>query len=182
MAGKMNLRDRAKSLWLSGMKAVGNTAASIASNTRYKVDEVTLQNRRREVLGDLAVKAYALWLKGEAFPEEMDKMLRELNKLDEQLNDMRAEKYASRLQQDTPADAEETAEEPGEPEEPEQEEEEEDPESFPAESSPVRAEINELFDAESSVGSAAAKVNSSLQQLSDRLQRFPKNDEGEEKP
>ena len=95
MAGKKDMRDRVKSLWIRGMKAVGNTAASIANNTRYKVDEVTIQNRRREVLGDLAQKAYALWLKGEAFPEEMNKMLEELKTLDEQLNDMRAEKYAS---------------------------------------------------------------------------------------
>ena len=74
------------------MKAIGNTAASIANNTRYKVDEVTIQNRRREVLGDLANKAYALWLKGETFPEPMTRMLQELKQLDEQLNDIRAEK------------------------------------------------------------------------------------------
>ena len=73
------------------MKAIGNTAASIANNTRYKVDEVTIQNRRREVLGDLANKAYALWLKGETFPESMTRMLEELKQLDEQLNDIRAE-------------------------------------------------------------------------------------------
>ena len=95
MAGKKDMRDRVKSLWIRGMKAVGNTAASIANNTRYKVDEVTIQNRRREVLGDLAQKTYALWLKGESFPEAMNRMLEELKKLDEQLNDMRAEKYAS---------------------------------------------------------------------------------------
>ena len=45
MAGKKDMRDRVKSLWIRGMKAVGNTAASIANNTRYKVDEVTIQNR-----------------------------------------------------------------------------------------------------------------------------------------
>ena len=43
---------------------------------------------RSEVLGDLAQKAYALWLKGESFPEEMSKMLEELKALDEQLNDL----------------------------------------------------------------------------------------------
>ena len=94
MSGNKDLRDKAKSLWIKGMKAIGNTAASIANNTRFKVDEVTIQNRRREVLNDLAHKAYALWLKGEAFPEQMEKLLEELKKLDEQLNDMRAEKYA----------------------------------------------------------------------------------------
>ena len=54
MADRNSFRDKAKSIWLRGMKAVGNTAASIASNTRFKVDEMTLQNRRRELLGDVA--------------------------------------------------------------------------------------------------------------------------------
>lgn len=95
MTGKKDIQDRIKSLWIKGMKVIGNAAASIANNTRYKVDEATIQNRRREVFGDLAHKAYALWLKGESFPEPMTRMLEEIKKLDEQLNDMRAEKYAS---------------------------------------------------------------------------------------
>ena len=72
MSGSKDLRGKVKSLWISGMKAIGNTAANIASNTKYKVDEVTIQNRRREILNDLAHKAYALWLKGEPFPEQMN--------------------------------------------------------------------------------------------------------------
>ena len=39
MAQKTEMRDRIKALWIRGMKAVGNTAANIANNTRYKVDE-----------------------------------------------------------------------------------------------------------------------------------------------
>ena len=89
MAGKKDIRERAKALWIKGMKAVGNTAANIANNTRYKVDEVTIQNRRREVFNDLAHKAYALWLKGESFPEPMVKMLDELKQLDEQIRKSR---------------------------------------------------------------------------------------------
>ena len=81
MSEKKDIRERVKSLWIKGMKAVGNTAASIANNTRYKVDEVTIQNRRREVLNDLAYKAYALWLKGEVFPEQMDRLIEAINKV-----------------------------------------------------------------------------------------------------
>ena len=161
MAEKKDIRDRAKSLWLKGMKAIGNTAASIANNTRYKVDEVTIQNRRREVMGDLAVKSYALWLKGVEFPEEMTRMLEELKTLDEQLNDMRAEKYAS---MGRVPESETQEEEP---------EEEEDEEPLPVEDSPVSAEINELFDNADSVDKSAEKINSSLEQLSDRIRRFP---------
>ncbi len=172
MAGKINIRDKAKVLWIKGMKAVGNTAANIANNTRYKVDEVTIQNRRREVLNDLAHKTYALWLKGETFPEAMTKMLAELKQLDEQLNDMRAEKYASSNRTVRPAAGEETAEP-----EAEEEEADEDPVFIPAEDSPVSTEINGFFDGTASVGKTAEKVNQSLDQLSDRIRSFPQGTE-----
>ena len=174
MADKKDMRDRFKSLWIRGMKAVGNTAASIANNTRYKVDEVTIQNRRREVLGDLARKAYALWLKGEEFPEEMNKMLEELKALDEQLNDMRAEKYASSGKTYyTPEDAADETEV--------YTEEEEDDDSFGSQDdSAVRTEINAFFDSESSVGKTAEKVNQSLEQLSDRIRSFPQSEDLED--
>ena len=172
MSSKINIRDRAKTLWIKGMKAVGNTAASIANNTRYKVDEVTIQNRRREVLNDLAHKTYALWLKGEKFPEPMSRMLDELQRLDEQLNDIRAEKYASSgktMKPVTETNSKET-EPPGDEDEyPDQNEE-----------SPVSAEINDLFDGVSTVGRTAEKVNQSLDQLSDRIRNFPQADIGDE--
>ncbi len=174
MADKKDMRDRFKSLWIRGMKAVGNTAASIANNTRYKVDEVTIQNRRREVLGDLARKAYALWLKGETFPEEMNRMLEELKTLDEQLNDMRAEKYASSGKTYCPSEGSITeTEEPAE--------DDEDDNSFDSqEDSALRTEINAFFDSDCSVGKTAEKVNQSLEQLSDRIRSFPQSENGED--
>ena len=177
MAEKKEIKDRFKSLWLKGMKAVGNTAANIANNTRYKVDEVTIQNRRREVLNDLAHKAYALWLKGEVFPEPMDRMLEELNQLDEQLNDMRAEKYASsnKINQTASEEKTEAAEEKEEAEE-----EEDIPSFIPDKESPVSTEINELFDGAASVGKTAEKVNQSLEQLSERIRSFPQSDSQKE--
>lgn len=149
------------------MKAIGNTAASIANNTRYKVDEVTIQNRRREVLGDLANKTYALWLKGESFPESMTRMLEELKHLDEQLNDIRAEKYAASLTGSVATDAEQSDE--GN----EEEAEEEDELPVSEENSSVSAEINGLFDNTVSVGKMAEKVNSTLDQMSERIHSFP---------
>ena len=173
MAGKINLRDRAKSLWIKGMKAVGNTAANIANNTRYKVDEVTIQNRRREVLNDLAHKTYALWLKGETFPEAMTKMLTELKQLDEQLNDMRAEKYAMNNNKPAAEPVNASGDEDGNGQQEEDEETDEDPDELPAEDSPVTVQINSLFDGAPSVGKAAQKVNAGLDQMSDRLRNFP---------
>ena len=83
-----------KNIWLKGMEAIGNTASNIASNTKSKVDEMNLVNRRAEILKDFGNQAYALFLKGEHFPEELDAQLRELVKLDEDLNDLRAERLA----------------------------------------------------------------------------------------
>lgn len=167
MSVSKDIRDRAKTLWIRGMKAIGNTAASIANNTRYKVDEVTIQNRRREVLGDLANKAYALWLKGEQFPESMTKMLGELKQLDEQLNDIRAEKYAASLSGAASASEEQTDENNSE----ETDEEEELPDS--ENNSAVSAQINGLFDNNASVGKMAERVNSTLNQMSERINSFP---------
>ncbi len=180
MADRLDIRDRAKALWLRGMKAVGNTAASIANNTRYKVDEVTIQNRRREVLGDLANKAYALWLKGESFPQPMVRMLEEMKKLDEQLNDMRAERYAASMSiKDSGASQDREGNETNDPGS--EDTAKDDPADFPAEQSPVCTEINELFDNASSVGKMAEKVNSALNQMSESIKKFPANEEETEK-
>ena len=173
MSEKKDIRDRIKSLWIKGMKAVGNTAASIANNTRYKVDEVTIQNRRREVLNDLAYKAYALWLKGEVFPEQMDKLLNELKQLDEQLNDIRAEKYALSQKPDR---TEYSVTDAGE-----SEEQDEEPPFIPEGNSSVSTEINEMFDNVSSVGRSAEKVNNALEQMSERIRKFPTDSETGEK-
>ena len=159
-------RGKAKQVWLKGMQAVGNMAASIANNTKYKVDEVTIQNRRREVMNDLAVKTYALWLKGIELPDELERMLNELQDLDNQLNDMRAAKYASTgkaalpettAADDSPEDGENAAEIPM-------------PDIAP---SPVSTEINGLFDDHSTVKHMAEKVNSTLDQMSERIRSFP---------
>lgn len=180
MAVRIDLRDKAKALWIRGMKAVGNTAASIANNTRYKVDEVTIQNRRREVIGDLASKAYALWLKGEEFPEQMTGMLEELKHLDEQLNDMRAEKYAlsgKTAEADTSTDVN-----PDESNGPDDEENEDDGALvISGNDSPVCTQINDLFDGTSSVDKMADKVNSTLDQMSERIRSFPDTKSNEEK-
>ncbi len=83
-----------KGIWIKGMEAIGNAASNIATNTRSKVDEMNLMNRRTEILSDFGEKSYALWQKGERFPEELEEELDELQKLDERLNDLRAERLA----------------------------------------------------------------------------------------
>lgn len=168
-----NIRDKAKAVWLKGMEAIGNTAANIANNTKYKVDEVTLQNRRREVMNDLAGKTYSLWLKGIHFPDELTKMLNELQQLDDQLNDMRAAKYASTQKTESVPDkfiSEKNEETDDELEK-----------AIIDNSSPVSTEINNLFDDNVSVGKMAEKVNNSLEQMSDRIRRFPIENHADDK-
>lgn len=90
-----DLRKGFKEIWMKGMEAVGDTASKIASNTKYKVNEMNLVNRRREILSDFGTRAYELWQKGEHFPEELESLLAELSRLDTELNEIRMEKLAS---------------------------------------------------------------------------------------
>lgn len=84
-----------KGIWLKSMEAISNTASNIASNTKYKVDEMNIVNRRREILSDFGARSYELWQKGEKFPECLEALLKELSELDEALNAIRTEKLAN---------------------------------------------------------------------------------------
>ena len=199
MAGVNNIRDKAKLLWIKSMKTIGNTATNIANNTKYKVDEMTIQNRRRELSGDLSHVVYSLWLKGNEFPPELTKMLEEIQALDNQLNDMRAEKYAQGetattekgIIKNNSEDNDETEEtfgtEPATEKQPEEKmkkeeageatEEEETLDEVIIISSPsLQSEINGYFDDGTSVDKAAEKVNVSLNQLTDKIRAFSADD------
>ena len=187
MAGFNDIRDRAKSLWMKGMNSIGNTAANIASNTRLKVDEMNLQNRRRELSQDLSGRVYSLWQKGESFPPEIERILQELQDVDEKLNDMRAARYAQAGQAEAGTEADDAP--AAEPEADEAEDEEtvtpEDERLTDIEahvqhamedtSSALKQEINSHFDHEA-IKNKAAKVNSSLNELSEQMQRFDQQD------
>lgn len=98
-----------KSVLLKGMEAISNTASNIATNTKYKIDEMNLLNRRHEIISDFGSKAYQIWQKGEEkFPEELDLLLQELSRIDEAMNTMRAERVAAAPQL-TKEEAEEAA-------------------------------------------------------------------------
>ena len=195
MAGANNIRDKAKLLWIKSMKTIGNTATNIANNTKYKVDEMTIQNRRRELSGDLSQVVYSLWMKGNEFPPEVTKMLEEIQELDNRLNDMRAEKYTQgetattekAIIKNNSEDDDETEEafgtEPVAEKQPEEKmnkeetgeatEEEETPNEVISISSPtLQSEINGYFDDGTSVDKAAEKVNVSLNQLTDKIRAF----------
>lgn len=182
MAGNSNIRDKAKLLWIKGMKTIGNTATNIANNTKYKVDEMTLQNRRRELGGDLSSAVYAMWMKGTEFPPELTRMLEEMQQLDERLNDMRAERYAQgKTAPSNTGDEEAETEVSGQPDDTaaegvvaaeEPDEETEVSNVITAAPPSVLSEIEDCFDHEASVDKMAEKVNTSLDQLTDKIRSF----------
>lgn len=78
-----------KDIWMKGMETISDTANKIAVNTRQKVNEMNIVNRRAEIMKDLGKKAYAMWQQGDPFPAEMDALMRELHQLDTELNEIR---------------------------------------------------------------------------------------------
>lgn len=92
--------------WIKGMETIGSTANGIADSARYKVERLNLQNRSREIRNSFGTKAYELWKRGEAFPAEMDVLLRELDDVEKMLAAMEAERQTQAAPQ-----AEEAAQE-----------------------------------------------------------------------
>lgn len=186
-----DIKKGLKDFWIKGMEALGNTASNLASNTKYKVNEMNLVNRRREILNGFGAKAYELWQKGVAFPAELETELQELNKLDIQLNELRMEHLsnveAGEVQGEDTDAAKEPIEDASEQEVPVVAEEEVPAEEetvpvieVPEETAEKEAEcplsdaINELFEKAPSVKEMAGKVNSALDSFGDSLKEFGK--------
>ena len=191
-----------KKIWLKSMEAIGNTASNIASNTRSKVDEMNLVTRRSEILKEFGNQAYSLWQKGERFPEELEKQLRELEKLDEQLNDLRAERLAGvKTEKTEMGSAEETPETETQDPEAAIDQEDEKPQEIPVirvekteteadsaaagaesanppaekadpETSTVEDAIDALFDKLPTAQEAQEQVNQALDSLGESLKQF----------
>lgn len=79
---------------LKTMEALGTSAANLASNAKLKVNELTLETRRREILTDFSLQAFELWQKGVTLPDPLAGMLTELSDIESRLSVLRAQKYA----------------------------------------------------------------------------------------
>ncbi len=86
---------KVKMAWLKGVEAVGTTASNLASNAKFKVAEINLETRRREVMSEFTQKAYEMWQNGTALPDPLGGMLQQASDLDEELSVLRAQKYAA---------------------------------------------------------------------------------------
>ena len=179
------MADIAKTLkgaLIKGMEAIGTAANNIASNTKYKMDEMTIINRRREILGDFGAKAYELWQKGIRFPAELEDELKELNELDIQLNTLRIQKLSNVEQEKKAGGTNEKDPAKDVPvievQETEKSEQENiaETESFQQGGTvkvvPLSDAIDELFDKKEDNSQLSEKVNDALDQLNNSLQEF----------
>ena len=80
-----DLGHNLKELVIRGIDAIGNTASSLASSTRQKVNELSLRGQRNEIMESFGEKAYAAWKNGMELPESLAADLREVMALDEEL-------------------------------------------------------------------------------------------------
>ena len=86
--------NKVKLTVLKGMEAIGQGASNLASNAQQRLQELNLDNQRRELLNAFPLKAYELWQKGESLPQPLEEMLKELKDVDERLNLIRAQRFA----------------------------------------------------------------------------------------
>ena len=70
--------NKVKLTVLKGMEAIGQGASNLASNAQQRLQELNLDNQRRELLNAFPLKAYELWQKGESLPQPLEEMLKEL--------------------------------------------------------------------------------------------------------
>lgn len=170
------MADLAKTLkgaWIKGMEAIGTAANNIASNTKYKMDEMNIINRRREILSDFGAKAYDLWQKGTRFPEQLEAQLQELSELDVRLNELRMQKLSN-----VPADDAEKTTGTSEPDVPSIIVKEQRSFTDMQEQTSVNEKatdaIDALFSEKTVTAEMPAKVNDAIDDLGDGLQEFSK--------
>ncbi len=100
-----DLNQKLREVWKKGMEAIGSTANGIASSARYKVDEMNLTNRRREIMKNLATVCYELYKRGETFPEEAEAMLREISQVDQEMEALHQNHMEPKQPEETPDNA-----------------------------------------------------------------------------
>jgi len=119
-----------RSLLVQGVKAVNHAANNIANSTRFRIDELNLINRRKEVFSTLGDCVCNLRAQGVELPEELAALMEEIEGIDKQLEEMRraqaeaaakakaeaeaakkAAKEAKETEEEAAEEAEETAEE-----------------------------------------------------------------------
>lgn len=83
-------------LFQQGVDAVNNAVMHVSTVTRNKMDELSLQNQRRELMETLANTVYTQWQQGETYPESLTSILKQIKEVNDQLDTLakQAEKPA----------------------------------------------------------------------------------------
>ena len=103
-----DLRRSVLEIFQQGMDAVNSAVNHVTVATRAKMDELTLQNRRKELLVTLAEAIYAQWQQGAQMPEALTETLTELGEVDAQLASIANQKQAEADQKDSASDEQAT--------------------------------------------------------------------------
>lgn len=79
---------------VKSFEGVSNSAEKLANNAKFKVQEMNLTSKRKELMENISNLAYEKWQKGVVFPKDLNLMLKKVAKIDEDLNQLKAERFA----------------------------------------------------------------------------------------
>lgn len=167
---KQNLKD----LINKGIDSIGNTASTLAANTRQKMNEISIRARINEILVAFGEKAYEAWKNGAEMPEELAADLREVQELETELNRPGAAADDAGAPEETETTSEnEAAVAPEEPDHadiptidvPREEEK-------TANATPLSDAIDQLFSNSPQMDQMADKINTSLDEMGKQLLQF----------
>ena len=85
-----------KDLLSRSAKFIGRTFHSAASETKYKANELSLNNKRRELIHELGKKVLELSAAGHVLPAEATEIISQINKLDGDMNVLRNDHAAKK--------------------------------------------------------------------------------------
>ncbi len=189
-----------KGLFSRGLEAIGNTASNIAASVYTKADAMNLASQRDQLIRELGCETYDAFLRGENLPEGLKDILKDLQDLDQKIDEMNKRNPTAELQEapenESAGTENETYEEPDKnPEEyagekaPVIEVKESEEESFPQMETPVinttegdpgtgedditplSRMINHLFEKIPDMNTVTEKVNTVLDDLGENLKK-----------
>ena len=85
-----------KELLVRSAKFIGRIADATAKATRYKLNEISVLNKRRELIANLGKEVFALCEQGLSLPEKANEIVVEIKQLDEALEVLRANHSAEK--------------------------------------------------------------------------------------
>ncbi len=85
-----------KDLLNRSAKFIGRTFNSAARETKYKANEISINNKRRELVTELGKKVLELSSSGLELPPEAADLVAQINKLDSDLNSLKSDHAAQK--------------------------------------------------------------------------------------